>query len=153
MATRVYPSGKNVIVSKTGTATLTILKERSKYTTIQTTSVVDGASVSVIDKILFADTYTLESRIDLISEIQDASGNKFDGLKSLQKYLLFIQRADSTFAAQEAATAANQTTIIAQNEDIKTNTLKIKEDTSVLDIIKDESKENNKILGKIYNHE
>jgi hypothetical protein len=153
MATVVYQSADNVIVSQTGTPTLTILKDRSKYIILQPTLSLDGITNQPAEYIQFLDTFTNDIRTDLMSNVQSDTGATFETLADLQKYLSFIPRANVAFITEQGATAENQTTVIAQNEEIQkaldTNIL----NTDNLDIIKAQQKANNKILTKIYNPE
>ena len=153
MATKVYLSGLNVIVEQSGTNTLTILQERAKYTILQPTLSVDGISIPQAEYVQFIDIFNTDTRTELISDVQDSTGATLADLKALQKYLVFIPRADVTYITKQAATAENQNTIISQNEEIKNNTKSISEDVQTLDSIHEESELNNKLLGKIYNHE
>jgi hypothetical protein len=153
MATKVYLSGLNVIVEQSGTTTLTILQERAKYTVLQPTLSLDGISAPVAEYVQVIDIFTTDTRTELIAAVTDSSGATFADLKALQKYLVFIPRADTTYVTKQAATAENQTTIISQNAEIVTNTESIKKDVQVLENIKEDTEKNNKILAKIYNHE
>jgi hypothetical protein len=151
MATKVYLSGGNVIVEQSGQTTLTILQERAKYTVFQPTLSIDGITPPEATTMQFLDLFLDENRTELIADVQNQTGGTYSTLKDLEKYLIFIPRADTTLVTKQAATAENQTTIISQNAEIVTNTESIKEDVRVLEKIKDESKLNNKILRKIYN--
>jgi hypothetical protein len=153
MATQVYLSGKNVIVAQSGTDTLTILEENSKYVIIQPVSSVSGIEPLTPEYIRFLDTFTGDLRTSLISDVIDGSGNSFGTLGDLQKYLDFIPRSNSVVTTKEEATAENQLTIIGQNEEIKEAIDKNTLNTDNLDNIKELQKGNNKILKKIYNPE
>ena len=151
MATKVYLSGLNVIVEQSGTTTLTILQERAKYTVLQPTLSLDGISAPVAEYVQFIDIFTTDTRTELIAAVQDSSGATFADLKALQKYLVFIPRADTTYVTKQAATAENQTTIISQNAEIVTNTQAIEEQVDNLEKIKKLIQDNNKQLKKINN--
>jgi hypothetical protein len=151
MATKVYLSGLNVIVEQSGTTTLTILQERAKYTVLQPTLSLDGISAPVAEYVQFIDIFTTDTRTELIAAVTDSSGATFADLKALQKYLVFIPRADTTYVTKQAATAENQTTIISQNAEIVTNTQAIEEQVDNLEKIKKLIQDNNKQLKKINN--
>jgi hypothetical protein len=151
MATKVYLSGLNVIVEQSGTTTLTILQERAKYTVLQPTLSLDGISAPVAEYVQFIDIFTTDTRTELIAAVTDSSGATFADLKALQKYLVFIPRADTTYVTKQAATAENQTTIISQNAEIVTNTQAIEEQLDNLEKIKKLIQDNNKQLKKINN--
>jgi hypothetical protein len=138
MSTKVYLSGLNVIVEQSGTTTLTILQERAKYTVLQPTLSLDGISAPVAEYVQFIDIFTTDTRTELIAAV-------------LQKYLVFIPRADTTYVTKQAATAENQTTIISQNAEIVTNTQAIEEQVDNLEKIKKLIQDNNKQLKKINN--
>lgn len=151
MSTKVYLSGLNVIVEQSGTTTLTILQERAKYTVLQPTLSLDGISAPVAEYVQVIDIFTTDTRTELIAAVTDSSGATFADLKALQKYLVFIPRADTTYVTKQAATAENQTTIISQNEEIVTNTQAIEEQVDNLEKIKKLIQDNNKQLKKINN--
>jgi hypothetical protein len=151
MATKVYLSGLNVIVEQSGTTTLTILQERAKYTVLQPTLSLDGISAPVAEYVQVIDIFTTDTRTELIAAVTDSSGATFADLKALQKYLVFIPRADTTYVTKQAATAENQTTIISQNAEIVTNTQAIEEQVDNLEKIKKLIQDNNKQLKKINN--
>ena len=151
MSTKVYLSGSNVIVEQSGTTTLTILQERAKYTVLQPTLSLDGISPPEADYIQFIDIFTTDIVTSLISEVTDSTGATFADLKALQKYLVFIPRADTTYVTKQAATSENQNTIISQNEQIEFNTGVAKDELHDLEKIKALLKENNKQLKKINN--
>ena len=150
-AIKVYLSGGNVIVEQGGTTTLTILQERAKYTVLQPTLSVDGISSPTAESISFVDIFLDDVRTGLILEVQNSTGGTYSTLKDLQKYLLFIPRAETTYITKQAATAENQTTIITQNEQIEFNTGVAKDELQDLDKIKELLKDNNKQLKKINN--
>ena len=150
-AIKVYISGGNVIVEQSGTTTLTILQERAKYTVLQPTLSVDGISSPTAESISFVDIFLDDVRTGLILEVQNSTGGTYSTLKDLQKYLLFIPRAETTYITKQAATAENQTTIITQNEQIEFNTGVAKDELQDLDKIKELLKDNNKQLKKINN--
>jgi hypothetical protein len=153
MATVVYESGSNVIVAQSGTPTLTIPTERSKYIILQPTDSLDGITNQPAEYIQFLDTFTNDIRTDLMTNVQNQSGVSFSPLATLQKYLSFIPRSNVAFITELGATADNQVTIISQNEDIKASLTENILNTDNLDNIKEEQKTSNKILKKIYNTE
>lgn len=149
MPTRVYLSGTRVIVDKTGSTTLSIPQYRAKY---QFFGVEPIDSLDDYTDIKFTDTITTSFIEDKLDKIQDSTGAFIGTNKQVLDYLSgFMYLSDSYITKIEPCTAANQETIIAQNEVIKSELKDIRTiDEESQDIIKKELKENNKYLRKIY---
>jgi hypothetical protein len=151
MPTKVYLDGKNnVIVSKTGSDTLTIPVDRAKYTLQGTYPIAD---IEDYTQVRFMNLLTGETITDDTDKIQDSAGAFVGTTLDVKNYLEgFMNLGDTQALQEEVCTKANQEIIISQNEDIdsKLNTLNItQEDTQ--DQLKKELKENNRLLRKIYN--
>lgn len=154
MATKVYLSGKSIIADKDGEPSLTIRTDRAEYVVFYPLLSSDGVTPPTPEDIQFKDIFYGTSITDKIENITNGTGGSYASLAELQVYLSsFFQRARGETVIQQGATRENQTTIINQNEDVKSSLGLIKDDTEVLEKIKEESKTNNHILRKIYNHE
>ncbi len=143
MGMRVYITGTTITVDKTGSPNLKIPQDRAKY-------LVSDTETTVLDTLL--DTVT---ETDLTVDVQNQAGASFATTQSTIDYLAtFIPRGDLVRVTTDlGATAANQETIITQNEGVISNTESIRQDAKVLKNIKEDTVENNKLLAKIYNQE
>lgn len=149
MAMQVYLSGTDIIVNKSGESSLTIPQYRAKFVLFGVEPISD---LNGYTNVKIIDTVTQDEREDLISEVQDVSGVYVGTNLQVFNYLGgIIDSSDSYITKVEPCTAANQETIIAQNEVIKAELKDIRAiDEESQDIIKKELKENNKYLRKIY---
>jgi hypothetical protein len=153
MATKVYLSGKNIIVDQTGTALLTIRTDRAMNITLIPFES-DNGTTPVPIYIEFKDTFYQTTVTEKILEVQNQAGTAFASHFLLMEYLNgFFPRSSSRVIFSEGASSENQEIIIAQNEVIKTNTSDAAKELRQLENIKDEAQTNNKLLGKIYNQE
>lgn len=154
MATKVYLSGRNIIVAKDGETSVSIIQHLAKYSTIQQSLSIDGVTVPEVESIQFKDVKYLTTVSDTWQNITDQSGNTFATFYDLQQYLNgFIFTADSIVLTKEGATSENQELIIAQNDTIISQNTTIEENTYELGKIKEIEADSNKLLKKIYNHE
>ncbi len=154
MPTKVYLSGKNIIVDQTGQDLLTIRTDRALYTTLTPFNSVDGKS-PVSEYIEFKDVYYLTVRTELITGIQDSTGASFADYFALKTYLdgFFQRSAGKTVYIDNGATSQYQEILILQNEALQATLDNISEDSEELNKIKELIKTNNKVLSKIYNPE
>ena len=117
MATKVYLSGKNIIVDQDGMALLTIRTDRAKNTTLIPFASTDGKTPVPL-YIQFDDVVLLERRTELITDIQDQAGNPLPSIYDLSKYLDgFFQRSGASVintAAIPAATTNLQRVLVNQ---------------------------------------
>lgn len=118
MPTKVYLDGKNnVIVSKTGSDTLTIPVDRAKYTLQGTYPIAD---IEDYTQVRFMNLLTGETITDDTDKIQDNTGAFVGTTLDVKNYLEgFMRLGDTQSLQEEACTKANQEIIISQNEEIK----------------------------------
>jgi len=142
MSTSVYLSGGLVVVEKSGETALSIRQSRAAY-------LIQGDVITIYDTIVLAST-----RTDLVVNIQDSIGNTFASTQALINYLsVFILVSSFKQAVINVSTEEKQNEIIAQNTTIQGQLTDLDIDLDVLENIKSEQKESNKILKKIYNSE
>ena len=140
MSTSVYLSGGLVVVEKSGESALSIRQSRAAY-------LIQGDVITIYDTIVLAST-----RTDLVVNIQDSIGNTFASTQALINYLsVFILVSSFKQAVINVSTEEKQNEIIAQNTTIQGQLTDLDIDLDVLENIKSEQKESNKILKKIYN--
>jgi len=96
MPTKVYLSGKNIIIDQVTQPLLTIRTDRALYN-ILTPFYSDGTSTPQASHIEFKDVHYLTLRTERITEVQDGAGTPFADFFALQAYLNgFFQRATGT---------------------------------------------------------
>ena len=145
MPTKVYLSGKNIIVDQDGEDLLTIRTDRAKNTTLVPFASTDGKTPVPL-YIQFDDVALLTRRTELIADVQDSTGTPFATLYDLRQYLdSFFQRSGfSNIYTDNGATSQYQEILILQNEALQETLDNISEDSEELNKIKELIKTNNR---------
>ena len=95
MATKVYPSGDNIIIDQDAQPLLTIRQDKAKYTWLYTSCSTDGVNDHLSNSIEFFDITGGLGRAELITGIQDQAGTPILGDDNIKKYLSFFVQANS----------------------------------------------------------
>lgn len=151
MATKVYLSGKSIIVDKAGETTLTIRVDRAKYIVYIPGLSTNGITPDPIEDIAFMDVSSGLVVYEKISNVTNQTGTSYSTLVLLQDYLnTFFQRSEGQVIYKQGATTDNQLIQIAELEALKAEIDTIRENSEHLHNIQEEQKLSNKLLKKIY---
>lgn len=145
---KVYLSGDNVVVDKSGEALLNIRQDRAKFIFVTDTGDNSPTLLTVLD------TFFGYTREDLILSTQSSTGDSVGADNdTVRRYLSkFIFKSSQLAINQvDISSSANQEVIIEQNNNLIADIKEVESNTKEIKRNKELIKETNKFLKKIYN--